>query len=138
MSQEFILLTQEDYNNYIKLQEQHKKRNAYHNQYNKSKLKYLKENNQEEYKKKITSQNKANKKYKQNIMNKIKEDPELYKQYNIKMTQYRQAMAQVKRNLLKSLENEYNDINNNYEVATLWYEVAMHTITNIIKIRCKI
>ena len=118
MSQEFILLTQEDYNNYIKLQEQHKKRNEYHNQYNKSKLKDLKENNQEEYKKKITSQNEANKKYKQNIMNKIKEDPELYKQYNIKMTQYRQAMAQVKRNLLKSLENEYNDINNNYEVAT--------------------
>ncbi len=51
-------------------------------------------------------------------MNKIKEDPELYKQYNIKMTQYRQAMTQIKRNLLKSLEIEYNDINNNYEVAT--------------------
>jgi hypothetical protein len=38
-------------------------------------------------------------------MNKIKEDPEAYKHYNIKMTQYRQAMSQIKRNLLKSLEN---------------------------------
>ena len=118
MSQEFILLTQEDYNDLLKLKENHEKRNAYHNEYNKKKLQDLKENNQEKYKKKITSQNEANKKYKQNIMNKIKQDPELYKQYNIKMTQYRQTMTQIKRNLLKSLENEYNDINNNYEVAT--------------------
>jgi hypothetical protein len=50
---EFILLTQEDYNNYVKLKEQHQKRNDYHNNYNKSKLKDLKENNQEEHKKKI-------------------------------------------------------------------------------------
>jgi hypothetical protein len=103
MSHEFVLLTIDDYNNYVKLKENHQKRNEYHNQYNKSKLKDLKENNQEEYKKKITSQNEANKKYKKNVMNKIKEDPELYKKYNIKMSNYRQAMAQVKRNLLKCL-----------------------------------
>ena len=34
MSQEFILLTQEDYNYLLKLKEQHQKRNAYHNEYN--------------------------------------------------------------------------------------------------------
>ena len=118
MSQEFILLTQEDYNYLLKLKEQHQKRNAYHNEYNKNKLQELKQTNQEQYKNKIKLQNEANKKYKKNVMNKIKEDPELYKQYNIKMTQYRQAMAQIKRNLLKGLEIEYNDINNNYEVAT--------------------
>ena len=118
MSQKFVLLTEEEFNYLLKLKEQQQKRNAYHNEYNKNKLQVLKETNQEEYKRKITLQNEANKKYKQNIMNKIKQDPELYKQYNVKMTQYRQSMAQVKRNLLKSLENEYNDINNNYEVAT--------------------
>jgi hypothetical protein len=118
MSHEFVLLTIDDYNNYLKLKENHEKRNAYHNKYNKNKLQELKQTNQEQYKNKIKLQNEANKKYKQNVMNKIKQDPELYKQYNIKMTNYRQATAQVKRNLLKSLENEYNDINNNYEVAT--------------------
>ena len=65
-------------------------------------MKDLQENNQEEYKNRMSKQNEANKIYKQNIMNKIKEDPELYKQYNIKMTQYRHAMTQIKRNLLKS------------------------------------
>ena len=105
MSQEFILLTESDYKDLLKLKEQHEKRNAYHNDYNKKKLQELKQTNQEEYKKKMTKQNEANKIYKQNLMNKIKQDPELYKQYNIKMTQYRQAMAQVKRNLLKSLEH---------------------------------
>jgi hypothetical protein len=105
MSAEFVLLTLEDYNYYLKLKGQHQKRNEYHNKYNKNKLQELKQTDTKEYIKKITKQNEYNRIYKQNIMNKLKEDPEAYKHYNIKMTQYKQAMSQIKRNLLKSLEH---------------------------------
>jgi hypothetical protein len=101
---EFVLLTQDDYNYFVKLKEQQQKRNEYHNQYNKNKIQDLKQTNHEEYKKKMTKQNEANKIYKQNLLNKLKQDTEAYKEYNIKLSKYRQAMRQAQRNLLKSYE----------------------------------
>ena len=110
MAEKFVLLKESDYEDLIKLKEKHDKRNKYHNEYNKNKLQEIKQNDPELFKLKMAKQNEANKIYKQNLLLKIKQDPEAYKQYNIKMSQYRQSMAQVKRNLLKSLEN--------YEAAT--------------------
>ncbi len=66
MSREFILLTESDYKDLLKLKEQHEKRNAYHNEYYEKKLQELKHTNQEEYKIKMIKQNEANKIYKQN------------------------------------------------------------------------
>ena len=113
MSEKFILLTEEDYNYYLKLKDQQQKRNDYHNKYNKLKMQELKNNDTEEYKKKITKQNEYNKIYKQNMLNKLKQDPEAYREYNLKLTKYRQAMCQIKRNLLKTYE-----ITSTYEAAT--------------------
>ena len=45
----------------LKLKDQQQKRNDYHNKYNKLKMHELKNNDTEEYKKKITKQNEYNK-----------------------------------------------------------------------------
>jgi hypothetical protein len=63
MSENFVLLTEEDFNNYLKLQQQQENNNKYHKQYLKKSYEEVKINNPEKYKLLMQKQNEKNKKY---------------------------------------------------------------------------
>ena len=50
MSENFVLLTEEDFNNYLKLKQQQENNNKYHKQYLKKSYEEVKINNPEKYK----------------------------------------------------------------------------------------
>ena len=63
MSENFVLLTEEDFNNYLKLKQQQENNNKYHKQYLKKSYEEVKINNPEKYKLLMQKQNEKNKKY---------------------------------------------------------------------------
>ena len=76
--EKFVLLTESDYNNYLKLKEQQTKYNLYHNNINKSTYYNLKEQNPEQFKLLMQRQIEYNKKYRKNILNLKQSDPHKY------------------------------------------------------------
>ena len=76
--EKFVLLTESDYNNYLKLKEQQTKYNLYHNNVNKSTYYNLKEQNPEQFKLLMQRQIEYNKKYRKNISNLKQSDPHKY------------------------------------------------------------
>ena len=72
MSEKFVLLTEEDYNNYLKLKEQHENNNIYHKNYLKNMIQETKQKNPEKYKLLMSKQNEKNKIYKKTNIRKIK------------------------------------------------------------------
>ena len=77
-AEKFVLLTESDYNNYLKLKEQQTKYNLYHNNVNKSTYYNLKEQNPEQFKLLMQRQIEYNKKYRKNISNLKQSDPHKY------------------------------------------------------------
>ena len=76
--EKFVLLTESDYNNFLKLKEQQTKYNLYHNNVNKSTYYNLKEQNPEQFKLLMQRQIEYNKKYRKNISNLKQSDPHKY------------------------------------------------------------
>jgi hypothetical protein len=87
----FILLTETDYNEYIKLKEQNKRINNYHRKYIKNKFEDAKKKNPEKYKLMINEQVKHNNKYKKDVLEKLKEDPIKYNEYRLKINEYNRS-----------------------------------------------
>jgi hypothetical protein len=77
----FVLLTETDYKEYMKLKERKQKNNEYHNAYEKRKYEKIKKSNPEEYERLIKKQNEYNKTYKNKHLIKIKQDPILYEEF---------------------------------------------------------
>ncbi len=89
-------LTEKEIKEYIKLKEKKEKQNKYLNNYIKNKIKNAKENDHETYKLLMSKQNEANKKYKKQALQKLKEDPIKYKEYREKDVIYRNALKEQK------------------------------------------
>ncbi len=100
MSEKFVLLTEEDYNNYLKLKEQHENNNIYHKNYLKKAYEETKQNNPEKYKLLMSKQNEKNKIYKKEALQKMKEDEEKYKEYRLKMNEYNKQLRIKKKEIL--------------------------------------
>ena len=100
MSQKFVLLTESDFNNYLKLKEQHENNNIYHKNYLKKAYEETKQNNPEKYKILMSKQNEKNKIYKKEALQKMKEDEEKYKEYRLKMNEYNKQLRIKKKEIL--------------------------------------
>ncbi len=68
MSEKFVLLTEEEYNNYLKLKQHHENNNIYHKNYLKKNYEETKQNNPEKYKLLMSKQNEKNKIYKKQAL----------------------------------------------------------------------
>lgn len=90
-------LTENEINEYLKMKEQQKKLNKYHNEYNKKNIQLKKETDQETYKILMDKQNEANKKYKKSALQKLKEDPIKYEEYRLKQNKYKNEWNQKKK-----------------------------------------
>ena len=77
-------LTEQEITEYFKLKEKKDKQNKYFYSYIKNKIKNAKETNPDEYKKIMLKQNEANKKYKKEALQRLKEDPIKYKEFREK------------------------------------------------------
>ena len=101
-------LTEKEMNEYLKLKEQKDKQNEYFYNYIKNKIQETKKSNPEEYKKIMSKQNEANKKYKKSSLEKLKEDPIKYKEYREKDVIYRKLLkerkAQKETQLINNIE----------------------------------
>jgi hypothetical protein len=89
-------LTEKEINEYFKLKEKKDKQNKYLYNYIKNKIQNTKETNQQEYKKIMSKQNEANKKYKKEALQKLKEDPIKYKEFREKDITYRKQLKERK------------------------------------------
>ena len=129
--EKFVLLTESDYNNYLKLKEQQKKYNLYHNNVNKSTYYNLKEQNPEQFKLLMQRQIEYNKKYRKNISNLKQSDPQKYEnmqKFKIEKqtTRLLNKLKAIQKNQLLNQEkaqeettlNESPEQFNNYIVAT--------------------
>jgi hypothetical protein len=129
--EKFVLLTESDYNNYLKLKEQQTKYNLYHNNVNKSTYYNLKEQNPEQFKLLMQRQIEYNKKYRQTILNLKQSDPKKYEnmqklKIEKQTTRLLNKLKAIKKNQLLNLEiaqdattlNESPEQFNNYIVAT--------------------
>ena len=129
--EKFVLLTESDYNNYLKLKEQQTKYNLYHNNVNKSTYYNLKEQNPEQFKLLMQRQIEYNKKYRQNILNLKQSDPKKYEnmqklKIEKQTTRLLNKLKAIQKNKLLNLEiaqdettlNESPEQFNNYIVAT--------------------
>jgi len=129
--EKFVLLTESDYNNYLKLKEQQTKYNLYHNNVNKSTYYNLKEQNPEQFKLLMQRQIEYNKKYRKNISNLKQSDPQKYEnmqklKIEKQTTRLLNKLKAIKKNQLLNLEiaqdattlNESPEQFNNYIVAT--------------------
>ncbi len=105
MSEKFILLTETDYNNLLKLKQQHESRNEYHKNYIKSMFQDAKINDHEKYKILMHKQNEKNKKYKKEVLQRLKkQEPEKYNDYRCKINEYnKQYRLKKKENLINSI-----------------------------------
>ena len=90
-------LTENEMNEYLKMKEQQKKLNKYHNEYNKKNIQIKKETDQETYKFLMERQNEANKKYKKSALEKLKEDPVKYEEYRLKLNKYKNEWNKKKK-----------------------------------------
>ena len=128
--EKFVLLTESDYNNYLKLKEQQTKYNLYHNNVNKSTYYNLKEQNPEQFKLLMQRQIEYNKKYRKNISNLKQSDPHKYENMQkIKIekqtTRLLNKLKAIQKNQLLNLEiaqdettlNESPEKFNNYIFA---------------------
>ena len=102
MSEKFVLLTESDYNNYLKLKQHHENNNIYHKNYLKNMIQETKQNNPEKYKLLMSKQNEKNKIYKKQILEKLKEDEEKYIEYRKKMNEYNKNLRMKKKENLKN------------------------------------
>jgi len=129
--EKFVLLTESDYNNYLKLKEQQTKYNLYHNNVNKSTYYNLKEQNPEQFKLLMQRQIEYNKKYRKNISNLKQSDPQKYEnmqklKIEKQTTRLLNKLKAIQKNQLLNLEiaqeettlNESPEQFNNYIVAT--------------------
>jgi len=129
--EKFVLLTESDYNNYLKLKEQQTKYNLYHNNVNKSTYYNLKEQNPEQFKLLMQRQIEYNKKYRKNISNLKQSDPQKYEnmqklKIEKQTTRLLNKLKAIKKNQLLNLEiaqdettlNESPEKFNNYIAAT--------------------
>jgi len=128
--EKFVLLTESDYNNYLKLKEQQTKYNLYHNNVNKSTYYNLKEQNPEQFKLLMQRQIEYNKKYRKNISNLKQSDPHKYEnmqklKIEKQTTRLLNKLKAIKKNQLLNLEiaqdvttlNESPEQFNNYIIA---------------------
>ena len=104
MCEKFVLLTEEDYNNYLKLKEQHENNNIYHKNYLKKAYEETKQNNPEKYKLLMSKQNEKNKIYKKQALLNLKQDEKKYNEYRLKNNEYNKNLR------LKKKENLINSI----------------------------
>jgi len=102
MSEKFVLLTEEDYNNYLKLKEQHENNNIYHKNYFKKNYEDTKINNPEKYKLLMSKQNEKNKIYKKQTLEQLKKDENKYKEYRLKINEYNKQLRMKKKENLKN------------------------------------
>ena len=102
MSEKFVLLTEEDYNNYLKLKQHHENNNIYHKNYLKNMIQETKQKNPEKYKLLMSKQNEKNKIYKKQILEKLKEDEEKYKEYRLKINEYNKHLRIKKKEKLNN------------------------------------
>ena len=129
--EKFVLLTESDYNNYLKLKEQQTKYNLYHNNINKSTYYNLKEQNPEQFKLLMQRQIEYNKKYRKNISNLKQSDPHKYEnmqklKIEKQTTRLLNKLKAIQKNQLLNLEiaqdettlNESPEKFNNYIAAT--------------------
>jgi hypothetical protein len=129
--EKFVLLTESDYNNYLKLKEQQTKYNLYHNNVNKSTYYNLKEQNPEQFKLLMQRQIEYNKKYRKNISNLKQSDPHKYEnmqklKIEKQTTRLLNKLKAIQKNQLLNLEiaqdattlNESPEQFKNYVVAT--------------------
>ena len=100
MSEKFVLLTEEDYNNYMKLKEQQENNKNYHKNYLKNVIQEAKINNQEKYKLLMQKQNEKNKKYKKQALQNLKQDEQKYNEYRLKINNYNKQLRQRKKEIL--------------------------------------
>ena len=104
MSEKFVLLTEEDYNNYMKLKQQQENNKSYHKNYLKNVIQDAKINNQEKYKLLMSKQNEKNKKYKKRALQNLKQDEQKYNEYRLKINNYNKQLRQRKKeNLINSV-----------------------------------
>ncbi len=89
-------LTEKELNEYLKMKAQKEQKNKYFFNYIKNKIKNTKETDQEQYKILMSKQNEANKKYKKEALQKLKEDPIKYKEYREKDVNYRKSLKERK------------------------------------------
>jgi hypothetical protein len=129
--EKFVLLTESDYNNYLKLKEQQTKYNLYHNNVNKSTYYNLKEQNPEQFKLLMQRQIEYNKKYRKNISNLKQSDPHKYEnmqklKIEKQTTRLLNKLKAIQKNQLLNLEiaqdettlNESPEKFDNYIAAT--------------------
>ena len=129
--EKFVLLTESDYNNYLKLKEQQTKYNLYHNNVNKSTYYNLKEQNPEQFKLLMQRQIEYNKKYRKNISNLKQSDPHKYEnmqklKIEKQTTRLLKKLKAIQKNQLLNLEiaqdettlNESPEKFDNYIAAT--------------------
>ena len=130
-AEKFVLLTESDYNNYLKLKEQQTKYNLYHNNVNKSTYYNLKEQNPEQFKLLMQRQIEYNKKYRKNISNLKQSDPHKYEnmqklKIEKQTTRLLNKLKAIQKNQLLNLEiaqdattlNESPEKFDNYIAAT--------------------
>ena len=104
MSENFVLLTEEDYNNYLKLKQQQENKNIYHKQYNKNLIQDAKNNNHDKYIFLMQKQNEKNKIYKKKALQQLKENEIKYNEYRLKINEYnKQLRLKKKENLLNAI-----------------------------------
>jgi hypothetical protein len=102
-------LTENEMNEYLKMKEQQKKLNKYHNEYNKKNIQTKKETDQETYKILMERQNEANKKYKKSALEKLKQDPIKYEEYRLKQNKYKNEWNNKKKEATnKNISNDNN------------------------------
>jgi hypothetical protein len=120
MTENFVLLTESDYNNYLKLKEQQTKYNFYHKTINKSKYYILKESNPEQFKLLMQRQNEYNKRYRQNILNLKQSDPQKYEQLETLKIQKQttKLLNKLKEQKQNQVLNEETEQFNNIIIAT--------------------
>ena len=129
--EKFVLLTESDYNNYLKLKEQQTKYNLYHNNVNKSTYYNLKEQNPEQFKLLMQRQIEYNKKYRKNISNLKQSEPHKYEnmqklKIEKQTTRLLNKLKAIQKNQLLNLEiaqdettlNESPEKFDNYIAAT--------------------
>ena len=129
--EKFVLLTESDYNNYLKLKEQQTKYNLYHNNVNKSTYYNLKEQNPEQFKLLMQRQIEYNKKYRKNNSNLKQSDPQKYEnmqklKIEKQTTRLLNKLKAIQKNQLLNLEiaqdettlNESPEKFDNYIAAT--------------------
>ena len=104
MTEKFILLTEDDFNNYLKLKQHHENNNIYHKNYLKKTYEDTKINNPEKYKTLMQKQNELNKTYKKKALEQLKQDEQKYNEYRLKINEYnKQVRIKRKENLKNAI-----------------------------------